>query len=479
MTDFIIQSIQWFASHIPRIMYSFIFVFSSVHISRSTLVQAYIYHHLVITNSMKYMYKNNKSLQRFAVLLLAGILSISYQANAAGNKKVWVGAAAATVNPGLDNFIAGDKGNRHFAGIHDSLYVKAVVVSDAKNSIILVTVDCIGIIYPTLLEIRTAAAAQIPEEGFDASNIVLTSTHTHSGPDVVGLWGENQASSGVKNDYIQKLVATAATTIAKAWKNKRPATIHYAEASYGEGWVYNISKPKQLDRSLTILQCTDLNGKAIATVSNFACHPTIMDAATDLVSADYVGGFYAELDKRLTGVNLFLQGSIGGWVQPEHEQKTFANAARIGKALADTVIGSLKHRKTLDSTTIQFKRKLFALPVSNPGFRQLASLGVINRTITDSVQTEIAWFGIGNARFVTHPGETSPIYSIESKKLMKTTGPKFVLGLGLDGLGYSVTPDFFDLSNKIPNAEYLTGMSIDKNAGTVVMRIITELSGEK
>ena len=204
-----------------------------------------------------------------------------------------------------------------------------------------------------------------------------------------------------------------------------------------------------------------------------------MDAATDLVSSDYVGGFYKEMNNEIHGVNLFLQGAVGGWVQPEYEIKNFDNAFIKGKGLADMVLSSLKSSIIMDKVDIQFMSKVFGMPVSNLGFKQLSDLGVIKRTITDSVQTEVAWFSLGSAQFVTHPGETSPSYSIDSKKLMRTSGPKFVLGLGMDGLGYIVKPDFFDPSKKLPHAEYLTGMSVDKNAGIVMMNVIDELSSEK
>lgn len=396
-----------------------------------------------------------------------------------------VGVASATVNPGNENFIAGDKKNRRFAGIHDSLYVKAIAIterersSEAEGTIVLLTVDCIGLIYPTLLEIRQAVAQRIPKDVLDPSHIVVSSTHTHSGPDVVGLWGEDQMSSGVQDAYMEQLVILSANAIEEAIKNRQPATASYAETTFGEDWVYNISKSEELDRSLTILQFKDLEGKSIATLSNFACHPTFMDGVTDQASADYLGGFYRELDAELHGMNLFLQGSIGGWVQPEHEEKTFENAMRRGRELAREVMNSLETSKTMDSTGVQYRSRVFSLPVSNQGFQQLSSLGVIKRQVTDSVQTEIAWFEIGSAQFVTHPGETSPIYSLESKDLMNTSGPKFILGLGMDGLGYILTPDFFDSANHIPHSEYLTGMSIDKNAGAMIMEVIEELTGNQ
>jgi hypothetical protein len=418
-------------------------------------------------------------LKGYIFALLVCFLMISCSTINRKNNTVLVGSSFGAINPDTGSFIAGDKQNRHFKGIHDSLYVKVVFVSDSKNSFAILTVDCIGIIYPTLLEIRKAVSKQIPASELDPSHIVLSSTHTHAGPDVVGLWGANQASSGVNDAYMKKLVTIAASKIAEAWKSRKPGYISWAETKYGEGWVYNICIPEELDRSLTILQFTDLNGNSIATLTNFACHPTFMDAATDLVSADYVGGFYKEMNNEIQGVNLFLQGDVGGWVQPEYEIKNFDNAFSKGKGLADMVLSSLKISRIMDRVDIKFINKVFGMPVSNQGFKQLSALGVIKRTITDSVQTEIAWFGLGSAQFVTHPGEASPSYSIDSKKLMRTSGPKFVLGLGMDGLGYIVKPDFFDPSKKLPHSEYLTGMSVDKNAGNVMMKVIDELSSEK
>jgi hypothetical protein len=425
-------------------------------------------------------YKINQYLLKGCILLLlVCFLLISCSTNDRKNNTVLVGSSFGAINPDTGSFIAGDKQNRHFKGIHDSLYVKVVLVSDSKNSFAILTVDCIGIIYPTLLEIRKAVSEQIPASEFDPSHIVLSSTHTHSGPDVVGLWGANQASSGVNDAYMKKLVTIAASKIAEAWKSRKPGHISWAETKLGEGWVYNICIPEELDGSVTILQFTDMKGNSIATLTNFACHPTFMDAATDLVSADYVGGFYKEMNNEIHGVNLFLQGAVGGWVQPEYEKKNFDNAFSKGKLLANMVLSSLKNSRIMDMVDIQFMSKVFGMPVSNQGFKQLSALGVIRRTITDSVQTEIAWFGLGSAQFVTHPGETSPSYSFDSKKLMKTNGPKFVLGLGMDGLGYIIKPDFFDPSKKIPHADYLTGMSIDKNAGIVMMNVIENLSSEK
>lgn len=213
--------------------------------------------------------------------------------------------------------------------------------------------------------------------------------------------------------------------------------------------------------------------KSIATHANFACHPTFMDAVSSEVSSDYNHGYYEELKKKVGGEVLFLHGAIGGWIQPEREAKTFENAYRRGGELATAVSLTLKKDQPLKSNTIQYRSKKINIPVENEGWKQLSAIGIIKRKIDENVETEISFFSIGNAQFITHPGETAPFYGIESKKLM-SKGTKFVLGLGNDALGYILKPKYFEDST-LPHSEYLTGMSVGKQAGPLVLETIKYL----
>ncbi len=385
-----------------------------------------------------------------------------------------VGAAEAPVNPPVPSFIAGHTQNRKFTGIRDSLFVKAVVVSNGDSNITILTVDCIGLLYPQLQEIRKIISQDA--KSINASHIVLSSTHTHAGPDVVGLWGPDLMHSGVDSNYIRFLVKTAAQQIITAWNNRIESKAVYGEGSFGEGWVYNISEPAELDRSVTTLQFIDNSGKSLATLTNFACHPTFVDAIHHEVSADYPQGFYRKMNQVLGGVNLFIQGSIGGWVQPENEPQTFEQAYFRGMELANKTISLLKKSTPLQGNTLVFSSRIFGLPVENAGFIQLSQAGVINRKIDKVVTTEIAWFSMGNAQFATHPGETVPAMSIASKKMMKAGGPKFVMGLSMDALGYILKPSFFDSTRNIPHSKYLCSMSVGPKTSAIVMEVIHELS---
>ena len=376
------------------------------------------------------------------------------------------GAAIRTINPEKDSlYIAGGKANRPFIDVHDNLYVKAMVVSNRTNNITMLTFDCIGLLYPQLQAIRSRIKSELPL--INPEHIVMSSTHTHSGPDVVGIWGKDLAHSGVNDKHMQLIVDRAVEAIKEATQARKPVNISFGSGSFGEDWVKNISEPGELDRSVSIIQLTDLNGKSIAMLTNFACHPTIMDDASTAASSDYVWGYYKYLDSAQGGVNMFLQGAIGGWIQPEGVPHTFDQANYYGTSLGKYVFGLTKNKNA--SKNINFNAVKVDFPLSNPSFQMLSKAGIIKRDFGKTVSSEIAYFNIGDASFATHPGETCPALGLATKELMNNKGPKFVLGLSQDALGYIIKPSFFDLSKNIPHSEYLTGMSIGPDTMGIIL----------
>jgi hypothetical protein len=375
------------------------------------------------------------------------------------------GAATRTINPEKDSlYIAGGKANRSFIDVHDNLYVKAVVLSNSNNNLTILTFDCIGLLYPQLQEIRAKIKLELPS--INAEHIVMSSTHTHAGPDVVGIWGKDLAHSGVNDKHMQLIINRAVEAIKEATEARKPVSISYGTGSFGEDWVKNISEPSELDRSVSIIKFSDSKGKNIAMLTNFACHPTIMDDASTAASSDYVWGYYKYLDSAQGGVNMFLQGAIGGWIQPEGVPHTYDYANYYGSSLGKYAYELTKNKST--SKNIFFTSAKVNFPLANPSFQMLSKAGIIKRDFGKTVSSEIAYFTIGDACFATHPGESSPALSLATKSLMDNKGPKFILGLSQDALGYIVKPSFFDMNNKIPHSEYLTGMSI----GPATMGII-------
>jgi hypothetical protein len=371
--------------------------------------------------------------------------------------------------------LAGYGRNRAATGVHDDLFAKAVVVRDPDRAIAIVTLDNIGLTRPDVLRIRKGVATALPD--FDPHGVIITSTHTHSGPDAVGLWGPALWKSGRDEAYVVDLTHAAVRAVITANARVRPATSRIASEIVRFDWVENRSEPDLLDLELSVIQFVDAAGAAIATLANYACHPTVLGGDNTRVSADYLVGYYLEMAHQHGGEHLFLQGAIGGWVQPLEAADGFDQAERFGRELAGETTRLLGHARDNPYSPLAIRHATFDIPLENWGFRLMMWLGVLQRDLFDgAMRTETSWFRIGAAEFVTHPGETSPAYSLASRAAMQAD-VEFVLGLTGDAIGYILKPGYFDDDAPYPHAEYLRSVSVGPGAGPLLMETLEPLIG--
>lgn len=394
-------------------------------------------------------------------------------------ERLHAGAASTVVSPAPGAFIAGDARNRRFTGVHDPLFARALYLSDGTTALALVVVDNIGLTHPDIEHMRRRAVELAGDPALTPQRVVVSSTHTHSGPDVVGLWGEHELSSGRDPAYVDALVEAVATQVAAAAAARRPVTARVASGDHDLDWVQNVSEPGLLDRRVTVLQFVADDGAPVATLTNFACHPTVLDAVFDQVSSDYVGGFYARMGERVGGEHLFLQGAIGGWVQPDKTGRGVALAERYGASVAETALALLEGAQPLTAPTIRFASRRFEIPLENPGFLALLDAGVLERPLREGhIATEAAWFAVGEVEFLTHPGETSPAHSLSSRSLLGAEH-SMVLGLTLDALGYILKPEYFEAGATFPSADYLTATSVGPEAAPRLLAVLEALARER
>lgn len=379
------------------------------------------------------------------------------------------GAASVSINPPLGSYIAGDAQNRTFTGVNDDIFAKAVVFDDGTTAMAIVTVDCIGLIRPTIERIRTESAVRAGLSRLTPERIIVASTHCHSGPDVVGIWGPDRLHSGVDQQYMEQLIDKTVAQVARAAAALQPATVRAVSLESQVDWVRNSSEPGELDKILSVMKVETADGGCITTLINFACHPTILDGVHDVVSSDWVGGVYRGMADALSGEHLFLQGAVGGWVQPEKGDRSFGLADRYGRELAAEALDALKNARQEQNPDIAFSRISVSFPMDNPAWGQLGKLGIIPRAFDDAIETEVAAFRIGKIGFATHPGETAPTYSRQTRALLDVD-TTFVIGLGLDALGYIVKPEYFTNPDAYSSADYLTSMSAGPQTGPLMMR---------
>src|SRR5262249_8469265 len=120
-------------------------------------------------------------------------------------------------------WVAGYGVGRPALGINsdDGIDARVLVVRSHGLTVALVALDLVGYFHEQSVKIR----ALVKEAG-DAVDLVLVSaTHTHEGPDVIGMYGRNAVTSGVDLPYIDFINRTVADTIHDAVSRLEPATL--------------------------------------------------------------------------------------------------------------------------------------------------------------------------------------------------------------------------------------------------------------
>src|SRR6476661_4598945 len=104
------------------------------------------------------------------------------------NTPFLAGAATRIITPPLGDrpvFLAGFQGGRRATAVHSDLYARALALRLGERVAILVACDLIGLSAPDVEDMRPMLAAR----DIDPDALVVACTHTHSGPDTIGLWG--------------------------------------------------------------------------------------------------------------------------------------------------------------------------------------------------------------------------------------------------------------------------------------------------
>ena len=363
---------------------------------------------------------------------------------------LYVGASAVEMTPYTQQYLAGFDMNRKNDGVLDELFARCIVVSYNNKTVALVSLDLVGLMNENVQDIRSLVKSI---KGNFVDDVVIASTHTHSAPDTLGLWGPSISKlplgSGIDHRYLFFVYDKVAESVYRAARDVKKAQLQYASKIMPANAhiAKNVRKgyEQEIDRSLVVLQFSDNAGKTIATMTNAACHPEVLGRKNKCISPDFVGEFNYTVEKNLGGVSVFFNQAIGGMITPDRlpaarQEETL----RIGRALAHEVFDSLKNAQHCDKPSVQYLREEFKTPVENCLFRLANNAGITRkRDYHGSVLTEVNRIDLGDAQIITVPGEIFPNIGREIKKHMKGKA-NIIIGLGNDELGYIMRKDDFD-----------------------------------
>jgi neutral ceramidase len=260
------------------------------------------------------------------------------------------------------------------AGLASRQWARAFVVADdAGNRVAFVSSEVDFITQAVQMEVLKRLRSRFGTAYTD-QNVVLTATHTHSGPGGFSeytMW--NLTTLGFEAPVFEAIVAGIVRAIAAADADLAPGTVKYAEGTLSganvnrslEAYRRNPAAdqarfPDAVDRRMTVLRF-EQGGTPVGLLSFFATHGTSMTQTNRLISADNKGYAAHVIEHDVHGVTWAQRGRFvaafaqtaagdmspnlrGGGAQGPTDDE-FANTRIIGQLQAD------KAQQLFDSAT--------------------------------------------------------------------------------------------------------------------------------
>ena len=381
------------------------------------------------------------------------------------------GYAQQTITPSLERtvYLAGFGHNRLAQDVHDDLYVRALGLALGDTRVVLAALDLLGLSRAHCQEIERRVNERAP-----GTRLILACTHTHHGPDTLGLWGPDATTSGADPDYLASLKDKAVDTALAALSQLQPAQLR-AVSVHVPGVAKNARDPHILDDELTALQfCHPRSGAPLATALIFPCHPEVLWEHNPHVTSDYPGFLRRKIEAQTGAPSLFFAGALGGMMTPDVQDHSFTEAEAMGNSLAQAALDTLRGVERIAVASAEILEHTcheFAIPMTNPLFQLAMEEGLLPKALTGegTVITEANLLKIGPVWLAGVPGELLPKLGLALKADLRRAGAQVagVVGLANDELGYILPQedyiypeDPFD-----PGDHYEETMSIGPEAG--------------
>lgn len=197
------------------------------------------------------------------------------------------------------------------------LHVTALVVTKGNVELAIVDVD-IGIFTnPQDKKIRELISKK---SGIPFGNIRLAYTHTHSGPITFGQWIKDGID--LANEWWNTIPDACAKAVIEAKATAQPARTGFGRGSCDVNINRRPSRDNgqlftgrnwdgAVDHSVDVVSFDDADDNPIATIVNYAMHPTIMAHQNQWVTPDFPGPMRSVVEHTVGGLCLFLQGASG------------------------------------------------------------------------------------------------------------------------------------------------------------------------
>ena len=293
--------------------------------------------------------------------LVVVLFPLARLAAAPADGGIAAGVGSVDITPPEPVVLAGSPNPQKSSSVDRRLFVKALVLSAGGRTVAMVTLDTLK--YPVEHVVRARRQIETTT-GIPADNVIICSSHTHSGP----LWSY----------YQDQLVTPIAEAVALAARDLAPCQLGTAKGTAegvsecrrvvqdGQAWNRWQLAPGDANRypaescadpEFAVLAVSGPDGRYRAVVYNFACHAA--NTRASVISADYPGDVQQHVQERLGYAvpTLFLPGACGD-VNPIYS----VERERFGEELGEGIVGCLGQLTPLADPWLAIESRELPMP---------------------------------------------------------------------------------------------------------------------
>ena len=260
-----------------------------------------------------------------------------------------VGIASRVITPPLPFWMTGYASRTKPATqVMYDIWAKALVIEEKPGSrIIIVTTDILGLSH----EVSEAVASRVIKKyGINRSQLLLSSSHTHSGPVIWPalsmIFDFNLEDQHIVAGYTLKLTDDIVMVIDSAMSHLTPMQLWSGHGSADfamnrrlptDKGIINAKNPDgRVDHDVPVLKVATPDGVIKAILFGYACHNTTLQDNNYLINGDYAGFAQLELQKAYPGATAMFFMGCGADQNPQ-PRGTLELVMQHGKSLANAV----------------------------------------------------------------------------------------------------------------------------------------------
>lgn len=315
-----------------------------------------------------------RSLAATALVALLTTLGLAGTATAKEPAIFDAGAASASIIPETPQYLGGygyltgpttEVFKSDALGVEDSLDARAFLVARGKKAAVFVVTDLTGwfaayegaALEPYGVDrTREKIAAGLQNRGYDISreNVIISTTHTHGGPAVTGIWGTADPA------YLKQVSDAAVSAALDAESEAKPSEIWSAVGSvrsfvWQNGQGTNHPDGFGVDENLPIMWARDpKTGATNGLYANVPNHPDQFQARrypAPVFSSDWPGYARRTLDRLNGGTSVIAAGTLGRQ-EPPGSNPLYEEVIPQGEYVANEIQRTMAKAEPLTDGTI-------------------------------------------------------------------------------------------------------------------------------